>query len=488
MEYDIVIGMEIHAELATKSKIFCSCSTTFGADENTHACPVCLGMPGVLPVLNEKVVEYAARAGLALNCHIANFSKMDRKNYFYPDLPKAYQTSQFDLPICTGGVVDIEVEGEKKEIGITRIHIEEDAGKLLHESADGTLVDVNRCGVPLIEIVTEPDIRGAEEARVFAEKIRNILEYVGVSDCKMEEGSIRFDVNLSVKEKGSDVLGTRTEMKNLNSFRALVRAVQYESKRQIIELKKGHRIIQETRKWDDVKGVSSSMRSKEEAHDYRYFPEPDLVPIVITDETIDQIKSGLPELPEAKRARYVAEYKLPDYDAGVLTASKVTAKFFEETVALYDEPKQISNWLMVDIPAMLKEKELSMENIPFTPAELAELLKLIKDGTISGTIGKKVLVKMFEEDKNPKAIVEENNWAQMSDTSELEGIIAQIIEDNPKSIEDIGAGNQKAYGFLTGQVMKATKGQANPQVANKIIRELVARKLESVLGDRKSVV
>lgn len=479
MEYDIVIGMEIHAELATKSKIFCSCSTTFGADENTHACPVCLGMPGVLPVLNEKVVEYAARAGLALNCHIANFSKMDRKNYFYPDLPKAYQTSQFDLPICTGGVVDIEVEGEKKEIGITRIHIEEDAGKLLHESADGTLVDVNRCGVPLIEIVTEPDIRGAEEARVFAEKIRNILEYVGVSDCKMEEGSIRFDVNLSVKEKGSDVLGTRTEMKNLNSFRALVRAVQYESKRQIIELKKGHRIIQETRKWDDVKGVSSSMRSKEEAHDYRYFPEPDLVPIVITDETIDQIKSGLPELPEAKRARYVAEYKLPDYDAGVLTASKVTAKFFEETVALYNEPKQISNWLMVDIPAMLKEKELSMENIPFTPAELAELLKLIKDGTISGTIGKKVLVKMFEEDKNPKAIVEENNWAQMSDTSELEGIIAQIIEDNPKSIEDIGAGNQKAYGFLTGQVMKATKGQANPQVANKIIRELVARKLES---------
>lgn len=479
MEYDIVIGMEIHAELATKSKIFCSCSTTFGADENTHACPVCLGMPGVLPVLNEKVVEYATRAGLALNCHIANFSKMDRKNYFYPDLPKAYQTSQFDLPICTGGVVDIEVEGEKKEIGITRIHIEEDAGKLLHESADGTLVDVNRCGVPLIEIVTEPDIRGAEEARVFAEKIRNILEYVGVSDCKMEEGSIRFDVNLSVKEKGSDVLGTRTEMKNLNSFRALVRAVQYESKRQIIELKKGHRIIQETRKWDDVKGISSSMRSKEEAHDYRYFPEPDLVPIVITDETIEQIKSGLPELPEAKRARYVAEYKLPDYDAGVLTASKVTAKFFEETIALYDEAKQISNWLMVDIPAMLKEKELSMENIPFTPAELAELLKLIKDGTISGTIGKKVLEKMFEEDKTPKAIVEENNWAQMSDTSELEGIIAQIIEDNPKSIEDIGAGNQKAYGFLTGQVMKATKGQANPQVANKIIRELVARKLES---------
>ena len=478
MEYDIVIGMEIHAELATKSKIFCSCSTEFGADENTHACPVCLGMPGVLPVLNEKVVEYATRAGLALNCNIANFSKMDRKNYFYPDLPKAYQTSQFDLPICTGGVVDIEVDGVKKEIGITRIHIEEDAGKLLHESADGTLIDVNRCGVPLIEIVTEPDIRGAEEARVFAEKIRNILEYTGVSDCKMEEGSIRFDVNLSVKEKGSDVLGTRTEMKNLNSFRALVRAVQYESKRQIIELKKGHRIVQETRKWDDVKGVSSSMRSKEEAHDYRYFPEPDLVPIVISDETIAKIKSELPELPEAKRARYVAEYKLPEYDAGVLTTSKVTAKFFEDTVALYNEPKQISNWLMVDIPAMLKEKELTMETIPFTPAQLAELLNLIKDGTISGTIGKKVLEKMFDTQKDPKVIVEENNWAQMSDTGELENIIAKIIEDNPKSIEDIGAGNEKAYGFLTGQVMKATKGQANPQVANKIIREKVAEKLK----------
>lgn len=477
MEYDIVIGMEIHAELATKSKIFCSCSTEFGADENTHACPVCLGMPGVLPVLNEKVVEYAARAGLALNCHIANFSKMDRKNYFYPDLPKAYQTSQFDLPICTGGTVEIEVNGEKKEVGITRIHIEEDAGKLIHESADGTLVDVNRCGVPLIEIVTEPDITSAEEARVFAEKIRNTLEYVGVSDCKMEEGSIRFDVNLSVKEKGSDVLGTRTEMKNLNSFRALVRAVQYESKRQIIELKKGHRIVQETRKWDDVKGVSSSMRSKEEAHDYRYFPEPDLVPIVLTDEQIQDIKDNLPELPEAKRARYVAEYGLPEYDAGVLTTSKVTAKYFEDTVALYNEPKQISNWLMVDIPALLKEKELTMETIPFTPAQLAELLTLIKDGTISGKIGKNVLEKMFETSKDPKVIVEENNWAQMSDTGELEKIIAQIIEDNPKSIEDIAAGNEKAYGFLTGQVMKATKGQANPQMANKIIREQVAKKL-----------
>lgn len=477
MDYDIVIGMEIHAELATKTKIFCSCSTAFGADENTHTCPVCLGMPGVLPVLNKKVVEYATKAGLALNCHIANFSKMDRKNYFYPDLPKAYQTSQFDLPICTGGTVDIEVGGETKHIGITRIHIEEDAGKLLHESADGTLVDVNRCGVPLIEIVTEPDLRGAEEARVFAEKVRNTLEYTGVSDCKMEEGSIRFDVNLSVKEKGSDVLGTRTEMKNLNSFRALQRAIQYESKRQIIELKKGHRIIQETRKWDDVKGVSSSMRSKEEAQDYRYFPEPDLVPIIITDEEIAKSKAELPELPEAKRARYVSEYGLPEYDAGVLTASKVTAKYFEDTVALYNEPKQISNWLMVDIPAHLKEKELSMETIPFGPDALAELLKMVKDDTISGKIGKSVLEKMFESGDRPKAIVEANNWAQMSDSSELTGIIEKIVDDNPKSVEDIAAGNKKAYGFLTGQVMKATKGQANPQLANKIIREVVGKKI-----------
>ncbi|MEF9918288.1 MAG: Asp-tRNA(Asn)/Glu-tRNA(Gln) amidotransferase subunit GatB [Eubacterium sp.] len=479
MDYDIVIGMEIHAELATQSKIFCSCSTGFGAEENTHTCPVCLGMPGVLPVLNEKVVEYATRAGLALNCKIANFSKMDRKNYFYPDLPKAYQTSQFDLPICVGGVVNIDVNGATKPIGITRIHIEEDAGKLLHESADGTLVDVNRCGVPLIEIVSEPDIRGAEEARIFAEKIRNILQYTGVSDCKMEEGSIRFDVNISIKEKGTDVLGTRTEMKNLNSFRALIRAVQYESKRQMIELKKGHRIIQETRKWDDTKGVSSSMRSKEEAHDYRYFPEPDLVPIIVTDETIAKIKADLPELPEAKRARYVSEFKLPDYDAGVLTASQVTAQFFEETVALYDEAKQISNWLMVDIAALLKENELTMATIPFTPAQLAELLTLVKKGTISGTIGKKVLEKMFETSDDPKVIVAKNKWAQMSDTGELEAIIAKIIDANPKSVEDIGAGNEKAYGFLTGQVMKATKGQANPQVANKIIQACVAKKLDA---------
>jgi len=477
MEYEIVIGMEIHIELGTKTKIFCSCPTEFGQDENTHTCPVCLGMPGVLPVLNEKVVEYATRAGLALNCEIAHFSKMDRKNYFYPDLPKAYQTSQFDLPICTGGVVGIEVDGVKKDIGITRIHIEEDAGKLLHESADGTLLDVNRCGVPLIEIVTEPDLRSAEEARAFAEKVRNILEYTGVSDCKMEQGSMRFDVNLSIREKGSEVLETRTEMKNLNSFRALIRAVQYESKRQIIEIKKGHTIIQETRKWDDTKGSSSSLRSKEEAHDYRYFPEPDLVPIVLEPAYIEKIKSELPELPEAKKQRYIDEYKLPEYDAGVLTTTGITARFFEDAVALYNEPKQISNWMMVEIPPLLKENELSMENISITPAQLVELLKLVKNNEISGNTGKEVLKEMFSTGKNPGDIVKEKGLAQMSDTGELEAIIEKIVSDNPKSVEDIGAGNDKAYGFLTGQVMKATKGKANAQVANEIIRAVVAKHL-----------
>jgi aspartyl-tRNA(Asn)/glutamyl-tRNA(Gln) amidotransferase subunit B len=477
MEYEIVIGMEIHIELGTKTKIFCSCPTEFGQDENTHTCPVCLGMPGVLPVLNEKVVEYATRAGLALNCEIAHFSKMDRKNYFYPDLPKAYQTSQFDLPICTGGVVGIEVDGVKKDIGITRIHIEEDAGKLLHESADGTLLDVNRCGVPLIEIVTEPDLRSAEEARAFAEKVRNILEYTGVSDCKMEQGSMRFDVNLSIREKGCEVLGTRTEMKNLNSFRALIRAVQYESKRQIIEIKKGHTIIQETRKWDDTKGSSSSLRSKEEAHDYRYFPEPDLVPIVLEPAYIEKIKSELPELPEAKKQRYIDEYKLPEYDAGVLTTTGVTARFFEDAVALYNEPKQISNWMMVEIPPLLKENELSMENISITPAQLVELLKLVKNNEISGNTGKEVLKEMFSTGKNPGDIVKEKGLAQMSDTGELEAIIEEIVSANPKSVEDIGAGNEKAYGFLTGQVMKATKGKANAQVANEIIRAVVAKHL-----------
>ncbi len=475
MDYQIVIGLEIHVELATKSKIFCGCSTEFGQAENTHVCPICLGMPGVLPVMNEKVVEFATLAGLALNCQIEHLSMMDRKNYFYPDLPKAYQTSQFYLPICSNGMVEIEVDGVKKDIGITRIHIEEDAGKLIHGSAGESLIDFNRGGVPLIEIVTEPDLRSAEEARAFAEKVRTILEYTGVSDCKMQEGSMRFDVNLSLMEKGAGEYGTRAEMKNLNSFRALTRAVHYESKRQALELKKGRRIVQETRKWDDVKGVSSSLRSKEEAHDYRYFPEPDLGPIVLDEAFIEKMGKSLPELPEAKKKRYIDDYQLPEYDAGVLTASGVIAQFFEETVEIYNEPKQISNWLMVEIPPLLKEQELAMEDIPLKPRQLAELLTLIKTGTISGTIGKKVLEETFKSGKDPKDVVKDQNLSQMSDSSELEGIIEAIVLDNQKSLDDIKAGNDKAYGFLTGQVMKATKGQANPQVANKIIRQMVKK-------------
>lgn len=480
MDYEIVIGMEIHVEMATKTKLFCNCTTEFGGNENTHACPICLAMPGTLPVLNEKVLDFAIKAGLALNCEIQHYSKFDRKNYFYPDLPKAYQTSQFYYPICKDGYVEIEAGGKKKKIGITRIHIEEDAGKLLHESVDGTLLDANRCGVPLVEIVSEPDIRSAEEAQVFAEKVRNILEYTGVSDCKMEEGSLRFDVNLSIREKGAEAFGTRTEMKNLNSFRALGRAVQYESKRQVIDIKKGREIIQETRKWDDVKGVSSAMRSKEEAHDYRYFPEPDLVPIILSEERIEEARRTLPELPEAKQARYVKDYGLPQYDAEVLTASKATSQFFEKTVALHDEPKQISNWIMVEIPPFLKEKEISIEEIPFQPEDLVELLTLIQEGKISGKIGKKVLSLMFEEGAgSPSQIVEENQWAQMSDVGELSDIIAKIIDENQKSLGDIAKGNKKAYGYLTGQVMKATKGQANPQLANQLIREMVEKKLNS---------
>ena len=473
MEYEIVVGMEIHAELLTKTKIFCSCPTKFGDPENTHTCPVCLGMPGVLPVLNKDVVRYAVRAGLALNCKIANFSKMDRKNYFYPDLPKAYQTSQFDRPLCLGGTVDINVNGQTKPIGITRIHIEEDAGKLLHESTDGTLVDVNRCGVPLIEIVSEPDIRGPEEARIFAEKVRNTLEYTGVSDCKMEEGSIRFDVNVSVREKGAEKLGTRTEMKNLNSFRALERAIKYESKRQINKLKKGHPTIQETRKWDDVKGVSSAMRSKEDAQDYRYFPEPDLVPIVVSDEWLQQIKDNQPELRDEKLARYEAEFGLPEYDAKILTGEKKLADLFEETTAICNNPKKVSNWLMGETMRLLKEHDMDATDISFSPEHLAKIIQLTEAGTINNSVAKEVFEKVFAEDIDPEKYIEEHGLKSDNDEDALRATIEQIIKDNPQSVEDYHNGKEKAIGFLVGQTMKATKGKANPGMVNKILKELL---------------
>ena len=474
MEYESVIGLEIHSELATKTKIYCGCTNEFGGDVNTHCCPVCTGMPGVLPVLNEKVVEYAIKAGLALNCEISLFSKQDRKNYFYPDLPKAYQVSQYDLPLCKNGYVDIEVDGNKKRIGITRIHIEEDAGKLIHGAwGNGTLVDMNRCGVPLIEIVTEPDMRSAEEAKAVLEKIKTFLQYIEVSDCKMQEGSLRCDVNVSIMPKGSTEFGTRTEMKNLNSFSATGRAIETEIARQIVVVENGGQIDQETRRWDDEKGESYAMRSKEEAHDYRYFPEPDLAPIVLTEEYVEDLRATLPELPDKKMVRYINEFNLPEYDANLITSQKAMAEFFDKTVEYNVSPKQVSNWIMGDISRIIKEKDMEFEDIMFTPDKLAELIDVIDKGVISNTAGKTVLETMFEEDKTPKQIIEEQGLAQISDESELAKIVQTVVEENPKSIEDYKNGKSNAFKYLVGQTMKATKGKANPQVINDILKGIL---------------
>ncbi len=471
MKYETVIGLEVHVELATATKIFCGCENKFGGAPNTHCCPVCTGMPGVLPVLNEKVVEFAAKAGLATNCTIANFSKMDRKGYYYPDLPKAYQISQFDLPICKGGYVDITTGEGKKRIRITRIHMEEDAGKLMHDVGAGTAADYNRCGVPLIEIVTEPDMRSAEEARVFLETLRSIMKYTGVSDCKMQEGSLRCDVNVSVREAGSDVFGTRTEMKNLNSFSAVYRAIEAESARQIAEIEDGGTIRQETRRFDDAKGKSYPMRGKEEAHDYRYFPDPDLVPITLTDERIQALSDSLPELPAAKKQRYVAELGLSEYDAGVLTAEKDIATFYEACLCEYNEPKKVCNLIMTDVLRLLKEDGIEPENIPVSPAHLAEALKLIDSGEVNTTVGKAVFEESFRTGENPADIVKKKGLAQISDTDELRTMLRGIIAANPGPLADYKSGKEKALTFFIGQVMKATKGQANPQVVNALARE-----------------
>lgn len=472
MEYEIVIGLEVHAELSTKSKIYCTCTTEFGGEVNTHCCPICTGMPGVLPVLNKNVVEYAVKAGLATNCKIAEFSKQDRKNYFYPDLPKAYQTSQYDLPLCKEGYIDIEAEGTKKRIGITRIHIEEDAGKLIHDEWEtGTFVDYNRCGVPLIEIVSEPDIRSAEEAKAYVENLKAILEYIEVSDCKMQEGSLRADVNLSVRPVGQKEFGTRTEMKNLNSFRSIVRAIEAESQRQIRELEAGGTIYQETRRWDDNKGVSYAMRSKEEAHDYRYFPEPDLVPIVLDKEWVEGVRAALPELPEARKKRYMEGFGLPEHDAAILTSSKRLADFFEEAAGKSSNAKAVSNWIMGDMMRILNDRNMDVDSIPFPAENLAKLTSLIEKGTISGTIAKKVFDKMFDSGKDPQVIVKEEGLEVVSDEGALVGVVRKILESNPQSVVDYKSGKEKAFGFLVGQAMKETRGKANPQLINKILKE-----------------
>lgn len=472
MKYETVIGLEIHAELATATKIYCGCKNEFGGEPNTHTCPVCTGMPGTLPVLNRKVVDYAICAGLAMNCQITPYGKQDRKNYFYPDLPKAYQISQFDLPVCHDGYIDIEVGGNKRRIGITRIHIEEDAGKLIHDEYSGaSLVDYNRCGVPLIEIVTEPDLRSSEEAKVFLDTLKSILEYTEVSDCKMQEGSLRCDVNLSIRPVGQKEFGTRCEMKNVNSFSAAVRAMDYEQKRQIEIVEDGGEIEQETRRWDDVKGISVVMRSKEDAHDYRYFPEPDLLPIVILDEWIDEVRSRIPELPAQRKARYINEYNLPEYDAFVITSSKKMADFFDACVKAGSDPKTASNWLMGDISRYLNEKELEAGDIPFTALQLASLISLIDKGTISNSAAKKVLAKMFEEPEDPEKLVEKLGLVQVSDEGALKAMVDEVLANNPQSVADYKAGKDKAIGFLVGQIMKASRGKANPQIINKLLKE-----------------
>ena len=471
MRYETVIGLEVHVELATNTKIFCGCENKFGGEPNTHCCPVCTGMPGVLPVLNEKVVEYAAKAGLATDCTIANFSKMDRKGYYYPDLPKAYQISQFDLPICKDGYVDISVDGQTKRIRLTRIHMEEDAGKLLHEACAGSAVDYNRCGVPLIEIVTEPDMRSAEEARIFLETLKSILKYTGVSDCKMQEGSLRCDVNISVREEGSTVFGTRTEMKNLNSFSAVYRSIEAESARQIALIEDGGAIKQETRRFDDARGKSYAMRGKEEAHDYRYFPDPDLVPVTLTDERINELRKSLPELPVAKKLRYISELGLSEYDAGVLTAECEIASFFENCLDLYNEPKKVCNFIMTDVLRLLKEDGLAPEDNPATPEQLTCTLKLVDAGQVNITVAKGVFEEAFRSGDNPEDIVKSKGLAQISDTDEIRSLLKDIIAKNPGPVADYKGGKQKALTFFVGQVMKATRGQANPQIVNQLALE-----------------
>ena len=473
-QYETVIGLEVHVELATKTKIFCGCSTEFGGAPNTHTCPVCTGMPGSLPVLNKQVVEYAMAVGLATNCTITQYCKFDRKNYFYPDNPQNYQISQLYLPICRNGKVEISTGNGKKFVGIHEIHMEEDAGKLIHDEwEDCSLVDYNRSGVPLIEIVSEPDMRSAEEVIAYLEKLRLIIQYLGASDCKLNEGSMRADVNLSVREAGAEAFGTRTEMKNLNSFKAIARAIENERERQIELIEEGKSVEQETRRWDDNKEYSYAMRSKEDAKDYRYFPEPDLVPILISDQWIEQVRNSQPEFRDEKMERYTREYHIPEYDADIITSSKKLADLFEESVALGGNAKKVSNYLMGETMRLLKEHEMEPEDIRFSLENLTRLIGLIDAGTINSSVAKEVFEKIFLEDINPESYVEEHGLKMNNDEDGLRSVIEDVIAGNPQSVEDFHNGKEKAMGFLVGQTMKATGGKANPGIINKILKELL---------------
>ncbi len=472
-EFETVIGLEVHVELATATKIFCGCSTAFGGRPNSHTCPVCTGMPGTLPVLNRRVLEHAVAVGLAANCEITRHSQFDRKNYFYPDNPQNYQISQLYLPICRDGYVEIDTPEGEKRIGIHEIHMEEDAGKLIHDEwEEGTLVDYNRSGVPLIEIVSEPDMRNAGEVIAFLEKLRLIIQYLGASDCKLQEGSMRADVNLSVREKGA-APGTRTEMKNLSSFRAITKAIESERERQIDLICAGGVVTQETRRWDEAKGTSFSMRSKEDARDYRYFPDPDLPPVHISDEMLEEIRSRLPEFRTEKMRRYREEYDIPEYDIEIITGSKHMADLFEATVALGSQPKKVSNWLMVETLRLLKEKELDPEDIRFSPSHLAALIDLVEKRTINSTVAKEIFEVMFEEDVDPERYVEEKGLKMVSDQDALRKVVEEVIASNPQSVEDYRGGKERALGYLVGQTMKAMKGKADPACAGRLLKELL---------------
>ncbi|MBW2039210.1 MAG: Asp-tRNA(Asn)/Glu-tRNA(Gln) amidotransferase subunit GatB [Deltaproteobacteria bacterium] len=473
MEYEAVIGLEVHAQLLTTSKIFCRCSAAFGGEPNTHTCPVCTGMPGSLPVLNRKAVEFAIKMALATNCEIASYSLFARKNYFYPDLPKGYQISQYELPLATKGYVEIPTaDGGKKRVGITRIHMEEDAGKLFHDE-DGpfSYVDFNRTGVPLLEIVSEPDLRSPQEAADYLRLLRATLQYLEICDGNMEEGSFRCDANVSVRPAGAQTLGTRTEVKNMNSFRNVERALAYEIERQKKVLEGRGKVIQETRLWDPQKGISDAMRSKEEAHDYRYFPDPDLVPLTISPEWIEEVKKGLPELPLERKDRFVRQYKIPEYDAGVITSSKALADYYEECVRLFPEPKQVSNWIMGDLLRFLKEDDKEVEDCPLAPQQLTEMLGLIKKGTISGKIAKTVFEEMYKTGKGASQIVKEQGLVQITDEDALTKMVEEVLESHSKEVEAYKKGKEKLFGFFVGQVMKVTQGKANPQLVNEILKK-----------------